>query len=144
MFVIENCSLLHLNPSPNFMARRSIGVILELIPCMCKHCIVCKNHVSSLKGLMEAACIIEVIIQYIHGNLEEVGNLPISLLMTCFDPMAHVTETEDVEKKEIWLVSTNKHYVRMDQIKEVLPHAVPFDEIDWIRVVFDTHSKNCR
>ncbi len=93
---------------------------------------------------MEAACIIEVIIQYIHCNLEEGRNLPISLLMTCFDPMAHVTEAEDVEESEMWLVRTNKHFAGMDQIKEVLPHAVSFDEIDRIRVVFDTHSKNCR
>jgi len=25
----------------------------------------------------------------------------------------------------------------------ILPHAVSFDNIDWIRVVFDAHSKKC-
>jgi hypothetical protein len=77
------------------MARGRIGIILELIPSMSKHCIIGKNYISSLKSLMEAAVVIEVIIQYVHGNLQECRNLPKSLLMACFDPMAHVTESED-------------------------------------------------
>lgn len=110
---MKNCSLLHLNPCTNLVARGCVGIILELIPSMCKHCIVGKNHFSPLKGLMEAASIIEMIIQYIHSNLEEGGHLPKSLLVTCFDPMAHVTETEDEGEREreknMWPISTNKY-----------------------------------
>lgn len=43
---------------------------------------------------MEAASVIEVIIQNVHRNAEESWDLPKSLLVTSLNPMAHITETK--------------------------------------------------
>ena len=113
---------------------------------MCNDCVVGKKNITPLKGLMEAACIIEMIVQYIHCNSEEDGHLPTSLLVTCFNPMAHVTETGDDKRENMWSFDTCSKEGDGEMqvpITAILPHAFSFNNIYRIRVVSDAHRKNC-
>mmetsp|Transcript_14922 Transcript_14922/g.62105 ORF Transcript_14922/g.62105 Transcript_14922/m.62105 type:complete len:458 (+) Transcript_14922:69-1442(+) len=88
----QELGLLDLEPGAHLVARGLAVGHLEGVARMRHDHVVVVNHVARLHALVEAARVVELLIQQVHAHLEQRRDGPVHLAVRSLDPEAHVAE----------------------------------------------------